>query len=78
MSNFNNVFTAIKGQCGKQISFAEISCFETIAKEADVPISKLPLYLNHLQDVGLIKYSIMDKFIHLTPFGRTQEKLTKN
>jgi hypothetical protein len=77
MSNFDKVFVAIKSQCRKQKAFAEISCFEIIAKEAEVPINKLPLYLDHLQIMGLIEYSVVDKYVYLTSFGNKQEKLAK-
>jgi len=76
MNNFNKVFLSIKKQCGKQKNLAEINNFDAIAKEAGVPADKLPLYLNHLQDIGLIKYSLADKFIYLTAFGKKLEKIT--
>ena len=79
MSNFNAVFLAIKKHCEKQLRFAEIHSFETIAKEANVPLSMLGIYLNHLQGIGLIKYSMVatDKYIFLTSLGKKQESLTK-
>ena len=75
MNNFNTVFLAVKRRCQKQQKIAEISCFEDIASDAKVPLAKLPLYLNHLQEIGLIKFSIADKYIYLTAFGNKQEKL---
>jgi hypothetical protein len=75
MNNFNKVFSVIKNQCEKQKSLAEISSFETVAKEAGVSMDRLPVYLNHLQDIGLIKYSVTDKYIYLTSLGQKQQSL---
>jgi hypothetical protein len=78
MNKFNSVFTAIKAECEKQKGLAEIHCFEKIALNAGVSILKLPDYLEHLQDSGLIRYSTAEKYIYLTVFGRKQETLIKN
>jgi len=75
MNNFNKVFSVIKKQCETQKSMAEINSFETVAKEAGIPLDKLPQYLTHLQDIGLIKFSLKEKYIHLTSFGRKQHPL---
>jgi hypothetical protein len=75
VSNFNKVFLAIKNRCESQKRLAEISCFEAVAEDAGVPINKLPMYLSHLQDIGLIKYSIREKYIYLTALGKKQESL---
>jgi hypothetical protein len=77
MNNFNRVFLAVKSQCGTQKRFAEVSNFEAIAKEANVPVGGLETYFKHLQDLGLIKYSMKERYVHLTTFGNKQEKLTK-
>ena len=76
MNNFNNVFLAVKSQCEKQKRFAEVGSFEAIAKEANVPIGKLETYFKHLQDIGLIRYSMTERYVHLTSFGSKQEMLT--
>jgi predicted transcriptional regulator len=77
MNNFNKVFMVVRDQCQKQKKLAEVSCFEVIAKEASVPLNKLGIYLNHLQDMGLIKYSMADKYVYLTSFGKKHETLIK-
>ena len=77
MNNFNKVFLVVKSQCEKQKSFAELSNFDIIAKEANVPLDKLPVYLSHLQEIGLIKFSMTEKYIHLTSFGKRQQTLIK-
>jgi len=75
MNNFDKVFTVIKSQCARQTKFAEISNFEALAGEAGVDVTKLGLYLDHLQRICLIKYSIADKYIYLTPLGKKQDKV---
>jgi len=77
MNNFNKVFLAIKKHCEKQKLLAEINSLEAIAEEVNIPVSKLGLYLDYLQGLGLIKYSISENYIYLTSFGKTQEKLVK-
>ena len=77
MNNFNTVFLVVKKHCREQKKFAATNCFEIIAEEANVPLDKLPIYLDHLQGIGLIKYSMSEKFIYLTSFGKKHEKLTK-
>ena len=78
MSNFNAVFLAVKKQCENQKNFAEVHSFEAIAKDAKVPLDKLEIYLNHLQDMELIKFSMEEKYIHLTAFGKKQKALIKD
>jgi hypothetical protein len=73
MSSFNKVFSVIKRHCEKQKLLAEIRGFAAIAKEANVPIDKLPVYLDHLQDMGLIKYSVSEQYIYLTSLGKKQD-----
>jgi len=78
MNNFNKVFLVVKKHCEKQKKLAEVNCFITIAKEAEIPVGNLEVYLKHLQDIGLIKFSMTDKYdkyIYLTSFGKKQEKL---
>ncbi|MCD6013342.1 MAG: hypothetical protein K0Q79_3204 [Flavipsychrobacter sp.] len=43
--------------------------FRPHSPESRCAAHKLPLYLSHLQDIGLIKYSMKDKFIYLTALG---------
>ena len=77
MNDFNTVFLAVKKHIEKQKLLAEVNCLEIIAKDANVPIGKLPVYLDYLQEAGLIKYSMSEKFIYLTSFGKKTEKLVK-
>jgi len=77
MNNFNKVFLVIKKKCTAQQRFAEISCCPTIAKEAGVSNDRLPSYLAHLQDMGLIKYSIADNYIHLTAKGHKEDNVSE-
>lgn len=78
MNYFNEVFLAIKKHCAKQKYIAEIDCFDKIAKETNIPLNRLPEYLDHLQNIGVIKYSLKDKHIHLTTFGEKQKTLVRN
>jgi len=74
MNNFNKVFLAVRKHIEKQKLLAEINSLDTIAKEVNIPLDKLPIYLDYLQDLGLIKYSLEEKYIHLTEFGKKQER----
>jgi hypothetical protein len=75
MNNFNNIFLAIKKHCDKDGVLKAPDCFETIAKEVGVPVAKIDFFLNTLQELQLIKYSVSDHYIKLTSFGRKQERL---
>ncbi len=77
MSNFNKVFRAIKALSAKQRRMAELTSFDAIAKEAKVPLSSLEGYFKHLQDIGVIKYSMEERFVHLTSLGSTHDDLPK-
>ena len=77
MNNFNKVFLVVKAHCEKQKNLAEVRTFDTIARESGVPLSKLPMYLEHLQKMDLIKYSMEEQYIYLTAFGKKQEQLVK-
>jgi predicted transcriptional regulator len=77
MNDFNRVFMVIKKHCEKQKLIAEVNSLEVIAKDTKIPVDKLPLYLDYLQEAGLIKYSLTEKYIHLTTFGKKQESLVK-
>jgi predicted transcriptional regulator len=76
-NNFNEVFLAVKSQCEKQKQFAEVSNFDAIAKQADVPLHSLEMYFKHLHDIGLVRYSMEEKYVYLTTLGRRQAKLVK-
>lgn len=74
MNDHQKVFNVIKTECEKQKHISQITCFEHIAVHAGIAPDKLPSYLDHLQDIGLIKYSATDRYIYLTTFGRKQRK----
>ena len=69
-NNFKKVFSIIKQHCGAQTNFAHDDCFKMVAKGAHVPLKKMDQYLGLLQDFGLIRYSMSEKYIELTPFGK--------
>jgi len=70
MNNFDSVFVAVKEQCGTNDAISDQLCFEKIAKAAKIPLSRIDFYLNTLESVGLIKYSMYDKYVRLTPYGK--------
>jgi hypothetical protein len=70
MDSFDRVFFVVKKECEKQKKFAEVYPLDIIAKDCDIPLTKLGLYLGHLQDLGLLKYSIADKYVYLTSLGK--------
>ncbi len=72
-NNFKKVFSIIKDNCGDKTKFAHDDCFKIVAKNAHVPLTKVDQYLSLLQDFGLIKYSMTEKHIELTPFGKKLE-----
>lgn len=76
MNRFNEVFLIIRKRCEQEQKLAEIRCFETVAKEANVPLTQLHIYLDHLKELGLIQYSMEDKYIYLTAFGKKQKTHT--
>jgi hypothetical protein len=73
MNNFNQIFLAVKKHCSDGCS--EDGRFYNISETANVPIEKLDFYLSTLQDLGLIKYSWKNQTIHLTNFGKKQQRL---
>jgi hypothetical protein len=77
MNNFNKVFLVVKAHCEKQKNLAEVHSFDAIAREAGVPITKLDMYLDHLQKLDLLRYSREDKYIYLTVFGKKQDLLIR-
>ncbi len=72
-NNFKKVFSIIKHHCGDKTEFAHADCFKLVAKGAHVPLKQVDQYLGLLQDFGLIKYSMEEKYIQLTPFGKKLE-----
>ena len=75
MDNFNAVFLAVKKYCGDSGITGDADCFEAISKELNVSPDSLDSYLIILQNLGLIRYSITEIYIKITPFGSRQEKL---
>lgn len=74
MNAFNSVFLAIK-ECCNNVNCGGKDCLAEVSYRSGVPLDRLNFYLNILQDLGLIKYSWDDKTIHLTGFGKMQERL---
>ncbi len=72
-NNFKKVFSIIKHNCGDKTRFVHDDCFKIVAKDAHVSLKKMDLYLSLLQDFGLVKYSMSEKYIELTPFGKKLE-----
>ena len=68
--NFKKVLSTIKHHCGDNTSFSHEDCFKLVATDADVPFNEIDVYLSLLQDFGLVKYSMEEKYIELTPFGK--------
>jgi hypothetical protein len=65
---FEKVYAAIKNYC-KEDPW-KTDCFDIIAKSAGLPMESLELYLDLLNDFGLIKYSLAEQYIYLTKDGR--------
>jgi len=74
MIDFNEVFMTIKRHCRNQKT--QIGHFNSIARESNVPLSKLSAHLDELQNHGLIKYS-MNQYIYITSLGKQLEKFIK-
>ncbi len=75
--NFKKVLSIIKHHCGDSTSFSHEDCFSKVATDANVPLKQIQLYLDLLQDFGLVKYSMEEKFIELTPFGKKLDVVIK-
>jgi hypothetical protein len=75
MNNFNTVFRAVKEQCGKAEKIEGSKSFEAISTAANIPAQRLDFYLETLESVGLIKYSIEKWFIQLTPYGKVKDRI---
>ena len=75
MNNFNKIFTIIKKHCGE--NHAQEPCLEKVETEMVITAGMNPLYeyLDVLQDLGLIEYSVHSKTIFLTEKGKQTEKL---
>jgi hypothetical protein len=75
MNIFNVVLAAIRLRCAQtDVPYAD--CFDFIKEKIDVKYHEnLDFYLDFLQDLGLIKYSIADRHITLTARGRATETL---
>jgi len=75
MNNFNTVFRAVKEQCKKTERIEGAKGFEDISAAANVPMQRLDFYLETLESVGLIKYSINNWIIQLTPYGMKKDRI---
>ena len=75
MNNFDLVFSAVKDNCGESGIVDSIDCLEKIARSTKIPIARLDFYLNTLEAVGLIKYSMENHFVKLTTYGKLKTKV---
>lgn len=69
MDAYNAVFRTIRDRCVAEQKLLELTNFNRIANEANVPLSKLPMYLAYLQKKGVITYCFTEKYVRLTPLG---------
>jgi len=75
MNNFNKVLVAVR-QYGSNPDIQTTSdCFSYIASSTNIPPDRLFLYLEALQTLGLIEYSLENKSVHLTPVGIKKDTL---
>lgn len=74
MNPFNTVFLAVKKHCGDSIR-EDKECFEALALATNIPLDRLDLYLNMLQDLELITFSKTRGVIQITALGKKQEEL---
>lgn len=75
MNIFNILLTAIRRKCiHTNMPYAD--CFDYIKEHTELQYHEnLDFYLDFLQDLGLIKYSLEDRQITLTERGRATEVL---
>ncbi len=74
MNNFNIVLAAIR-QCAR-VNVPSTECFERVKDKLDTQYHEhLDLYLDFLQDLGLIHYNVLNRNITLTERGRCTEQL---
>jgi len=70
MNNFDPVFSVVKNHCSNGDGVENPHCLEEISKACKLPLDRLDFYLNTLEAVGLIKYSMSRHYIKLTPYGK--------
>ncbi|MCD6012512.1 MAG: hypothetical protein K0Q79_2374 [Flavipsychrobacter sp.] len=75
MNNFNNVFLCIKKHCHEKGMMHGTDIFEKLSEDTKIPVSKIEFILTTLQNLELIKFSLEEHYIKLTPFGKKQERL---
>jgi len=71
LHELNRVFLAIRHYYyNQQRSIVEICDFDLLAQVANVSIEELRIYLERLQELNLIRYSMTDdKYVFLTSYG---------
>jgi len=74
MVSFNEVFITIKKHCRNHTT--QVGTFDRLARESQMPISKLAIHLEELQNHGLIKYSL-NQYIYITSLGQKLDKFIK-
>ncbi len=65
MNTFNSVYAAVRAYCKDDHFDPREDCFKIIAHNAGVPVSGLEYFLNALQNLHLISYSLNDRCISL-------------
>lgn len=73
MKKYSAVFLAIKKCCGSVGEIQDKNCFQAISTEADVPFNQIHLYLDTIQNIGILQYSIKEGFIKLTEYGKSKK-----
>ncbi len=75
ISIFEQIYAAIKEHCSDE-SWKK-DCFQIVSKAVNIPLEALETYLDLLKDIGLITYSMTEKYIYLTNDGnKTDIKIT--
>lgn len=77
MNNFDTVFKAVKEHCGKEVGVLHETCYDHIAKllRESNSILSINVYLQILQDLGLIRFCEHTRGILITEKGMSTEKL---
>jgi len=50
-------------------------CLQKIAKVSKIPIGRIEFYLDTLESIGLIKYSMPNHYVKLTEYGKLKNKV---
>ncbi len=75
MNNFDNGLGVLKKRCEGDKTITGEDAFREVAAEMEMPLEKLYFFLECLESLGLISYSLRNKTISITEKGSTTEKL---